>query len=254
MKLDKLMGQKNRDDMKGTLHKLIIDEHDCSIYLPPGYGIHGLNYPSVYVNGSDQIPEILSGLEPHFGVDCQTFLLICIQPAEWNDDYSPWQMSPLTDKDEPFGGGALAYLNFLSGSIKPYVDARYHTKPEPANTVLIGYSLAGLAALYALYNTGMFGKIGSLSGSLWFDNWMEFMEAGIPLNTEARVYLSLGKGEEHSRNQRMGKVGDCTRRAAEILSQQLKPADNLVLEWNTGGHFADIPQRYIKALLWLMQI
>jgi uncharacterized protein len=240
--------------MKGTLQELIIDKHDCSIYVPPGYGMHDVNYPAVYMNGGDKIPEIISGLESHFGVDCQAFLLICIQPAKWNDDYSPWQMSPLSDKDEPFGGGALLYLNFIIEAVKPYADAHYHTKPEPANTALIGYSLGGLAALYALYNTSTFGKIGSLSGSLWFDGWTEFMEAGMPLNTEAKVYLSLGKGEERSRNQRMGKVGDCTRKAAEILSQQLKPADNLLLEWNTGGHFTEISQRYIKALLWLMKI
>jgi predicted alpha/beta superfamily hydrolase len=181
-------------------------------------------------------------------------LLICIQPVKWNDDYSPWHAAPLLDRAEPFGRGALAYLNFVSETVKPYVDAQYRTKPESVNTALLGYSLGGLAALYALYYNSAFGRIGSLSGALWFDGWTEFMESNIPLNTDAKVYLSLGNGEERSRNQRMGKAGDCTRKAAEILSHQLKLADNQALEWNTGGHFIEIPQRHIKALLWLMQI
>ncbi|WP_275507574.1 MULTISPECIES: alpha/beta hydrolase-fold protein [Clostridium] len=48
------------------------------------------------------------------------------------------------------------------------MDAHYRTKTQPENTVLIGYSLGGLATLYSLYLFGTFGKVGSLSGSLWY--------------------------------------------------------------------------------------
>jgi predicted alpha/beta superfamily hydrolase len=108
-------------------------------------------------------------------------------------------------------------------------------------------------SLYALYNSGAFGRIGSLSGSLWYDGWIDYMNTRLPVNTGARVYLSLGSSEEHSRNKRMAAVGDCTRKASGILAGQLTSPENLTLEWNRGGHFADIPLRFAQALLWLMR-
>jgi predicted alpha/beta superfamily hydrolase len=92
-----------------------------------------------------------------------------------------------------------------------------------------------------------------MSGSLWFDGWTEFMASNKPLSSSLRVYLSLGAFEERSRNERMAKVGDCTRRATEILKEQLTIKENLILEWNHGGHFTEIPQRHQQGILWLMQ-
>lgn len=120
--------------------------------------------------------------------------------------------------------------------------------------MLIGYSLAGLASLYCLYKSETFGKIGSLSGSLWYDGWLDFISSNSPVNTAAKVYLSLGRNEEHIQNKLMAKVVDYTRRTFDILSDKLISSKNITLEWNKGGHFTEIPQRFIKALLWLMHI
>ncbi|MDP4089655.1 MAG: alpha/beta hydrolase-fold protein, partial [Bacillota bacterium] len=128
----------------------------------------------------------------------------------------------------------------------------YRTKQEPESTALIGYSLGGLVSIYSLYTCNTFGKIGSLSGSMWFEGWIDFMLTNMPADTGAEVYLSLGKGEERIRNQQMAKVGECTRKAAEILKRQLTSSENVALEWNNGGHFTEIPQRFEKAFLWLM--
>ena len=101
------------------------------------------------------------------------------------------------------------------------MDMHYRTKPEPEHTALAGYSLGGLTALYALYQTDSFGWIASLSGSLWYDGFCEYMEKERPLRREVNVYLSLGKKERLSRNPRMGKVAECTERARQILESQL---------------------------------
>lgn len=239
--------------MKGTIHDLTIQEYKCSLYLPQEYHIQEIHFPVVYINGGDNIEEIMNSVEPSFGTDCNAFILISIQPENWNVDFTPWPAPALTKKSEAFVGGAPSYIEFVQNYIKPFMDTHYKTKPEPENTALVGYSLGGLTALYALYRSGAFGKIGSLSGSLWYDGWTEFMESTGPVNTNAMVYLSLGKGEEHSRDQRMAKVGSCTRKAAEILKGQLASKENLILEWNDGGHFNEIPQRFKRALLWLMQ-
>jgi predicted alpha/beta superfamily hydrolase len=239
--------------MNGTIKNLTICGCECSLYLPPEYFMQGMYYPVVYMNGQDNISEIISDIESHFGEECEAFILLSIQSENWNDDYTPWSAPALTKKSEPFGGGASKYLYFLENSIKPFMDAHYRTKPEPNNTALIGHSLGGLTSLYALYISKTFGRIGSLSGSLWYDGWIEFMGVNKPLNADSIVYLSLGKGEEHSRNQRMATVGNHTRKAAEILTRQLALIENVTLEWKDGGHFTEIPERFQRALIWLMQ-
>lgn len=83
---------------------------------------------------------------------------------------------------------------------------------------------------------------------------MELMESHRPINAFSRVYMSLGKGEEKSRNQLMATVGDCTCKADLILKEQLESEKNIMLEWNEGGHFNEIPKRFEKAMLKLLQI
>ncbi len=240
--------------MNGTIQSLNISEHHCSLYLPPNYNILDVNYPVVYMNGDNNMEEIINSIESHFDVDCSAFILIGIESKNWNRDFSPWSAPALTKNSEDFSGCAYEYLNTLTKSIKPFIDAHYKTKTEPENTILIGYSLGGLATLYSLYLFGIFGKIGSLSGSLWYDRWIEFISSNSPINAAAKVYLSLGKSEERSRNQRMAKVGDCTQKTFSILSKQLISTENIILEWNNGGHFTEVSQRFSKALLWLMHI
>jgi predicted alpha/beta superfamily hydrolase len=239
--------------MKGTIHNLVISGCKCSLYLPDEYGLCNETYPVIYVNGEDDVEGLMKGVEPHLGVDSTAFMLLGIPSGNWDDDFTPWPAPALTRKSRPFGGKAPDYLRMLESTIKPYMDANYRTKGDPEHTALIGYSLGGLTALFGLYTSDAFGKIGSMSGSLWYDDWTEFMESNMPRHTDATVYLSLGKGEEHSRNPRMARVGDCTRRAVEILSGQLLSKGNITLEWSEGGHFTEIPERFRRAILWLMK-
>ncbi|NMM65905.1 alpha/beta hydrolase [Clostridium sp. P21] len=240
--------------MNGTIQSLNINEHHCSLYLPPNYNILNVNYPVVYMNGDNNIEEIIDSIESHFDADCSAFILISIQSKNWNHDFSPWPAPAVGKNSEDFSGCAYEYLSVLTKVIKPFIDAHYKTKTEPKNTVLIGYSLGGLATLYSLYQFGIFGKVGSLSGSLWYDDWIEFISYNSPINTAVKVYLSLGKSEDHSRNQRMAKVSNCTQKTFSILSKQLMSSESIILEWNNGGHFTEVPQRFSKALLWLMHI
>ena len=238
--------------MRGESTWLTIDGRKCLLYLPPDYGGSGRYYPVVYMNGSEGISDILERIEPHFGTDCEAFILLAAEPLDWNDEFSPWPAPALSTKSKAFGGHAEAYLKFLSETVKPLIDADYHTRREPENTAIIGYSLGGLAALYAIYTCTVFGRFASLSGSLWYDGWAAFVRSGTPLSAVSQVYISLGKGEEYSRNPRMAQVGECTRRTVDALQEQLPGGAGLLLQMNDGGHFTDIAGRHELALTWLM--
>ena len=226
----------------------------CNLYLPLDYNITQEHYPVIYVNGEIPIEEVIGEVKKA-GVSTE-FLLLSIQPTNWNDDFTPWSAPAFRKGEEAPAGKADEYILCLTKEIKPFIDANYRTKPEPEHTVLLGYSLGGLAALYAAYKTDLFGVIGSLSGSLWYDNFCAFMEQNKPHREDLKVYLSLGKKESLSKNPRMSQVADCTQRVREILIRKLRvgrddiEGENVHFEWNEGGHFHEISQRFAKAITW----
>lgn len=237
------------------IQELQISGMNCRLYLPPGYEEGREHYPVIYVNGEIPMEGILTDTVK-FGARTD-FLLLSVKPKSWNDDFTPWAATAFRAGEDAPQGRADAYLSCLTEKIKPYVDVHYRTKPEPEHTALFGYSLGGLTAVYAIYKTDVFGLIASLSGSLWFDGFCEFMEREKPLRTDLQVYLSLGRKESRSKNPRMGKVAECTERAREILAGQLERSDRyerVCFEWNEGGHFHDIEGRFARAIVWWQQV
>lgn len=235
--------------MEHRIEELQIAGFCCRLYLPPNYGEGTQRYPTMYVNGEIPLEGILTNLVKT-GVQTD-FILLSIKPKNWNDDFTPWAAPAFRAGEEAPQGRADAYLSCLTKGIKPYMDTHYRTKSEPQHTALFGYSLGGLTAVYALYKTTVFGAAASLSGSLWFDDFCEWMEGEKPLRTDLRVYLSLGKKESRSKNPRMAKVAECTQRAKEILAAQLKKPVHF--DWNEGGHFHDIEGRFARAVMWWME-
>lgn len=239
--------------MDGKVIKQTIEGRECSLYLPPEYDNGLKRYPVVYVIGGEEMSKITELIEPHFTLDCEEFILVGIASESWNKEFSPWEAEKVFKKEEPFSGGAHDFLLFLEEKIKTYLDENYRTKKEPEYSCLVGYSLAGLTALYGLYQSSAFKKIGSISGSLWYDEFTTYMETNKPKVKGAKVYLSLGLNEEKSRNPRMALVAEKTKEAFQILKMELSEGD-AKLDWNPGGHFDEVVLRYQKALLWLMEI
>ncbi len=170
------------------------------------------------------------------------FSLIAVPVDNWNRDLSPWEAPPVFGK-EGFGSGAYETLAYIIDTLIPAVnqDRRYQ------KILLGGYSLAGLFALWAGYETDVFDGIAAVSPSVWFEGWDTYREehafqAGC-------VYLSLGDKEEKTRNRTMAQVGDRIRSQAELFEKENTP---YVLEWNPGNHFKDADLRMAKGFVWLL--
>lgn len=104
-------------------------------------------------------------------------------------------------KNEDFGGGAAETLEKILALCT-----------DPGKTYYIGgYSLAGLFALWAAYQTDRFSGVAAASPSVWFPGFSAYMrEHRMKTGT---VYLSLGDREEKTRNPVMAQVGACIRDA-----------------------------------------
>ncbi len=170
--------------------------------------------------------------------------LICVTDADWNRDLSPWKAERVFRGDD-FGGMAPEHLNEL---LKILPETEQSLGYPVTRRTIAGYSMAGLFALWSSCVTDCFDGVVSASGSLWFDGFTDFMENH---RTHAdTVYLSLGDTEYRTKNPRMAKVEDCTRRCREILQSREIPC---TLEMNHGGHFTDPAGRLAKGIRWINQ-
>lgn len=164
------------------------------------------------------------------------FYLAAIRVQDWNADLSPWP-APAVFGKESFGQGAPDTLS----EVLKYCAGRDKT------FIIGGYSLAGLFALWAAYQTDTFKAVAAASPSIWFPGFVDFMKDR-EIHTK-RVYLSLGDKEEKTRNPVMAAVGDHIKEAHDLLKKQ---GINTTFEWNTGNHFKDADIRTAKAFASVM--
>ena len=174
--------------------------------------------------------------------------IVFLPDTAWNRELSPFPAPKVFARGEDFQGGAALYLTELTGKIIPAIERELPS--PPVHRGIAGYSLAGLFAIYALYHSQLFSRGASVSGSLWFDGFLEdIMEKMIPQQVE-KVYFSLGLREKHSRNPRMARVEQCT----DTLYRHLQAHGvKTILEYHPGGHFQDIPQRIFAGLDWTLR-
>lgn len=175
-------------------------------------------------------------------------ILAVIDQVDWNNELSPWPAPAAFRTEADFEGGADTFLEELTGTIVPAVEKTLGFVPR--FRALAGYSLAGLFAVYALYRTDIFSRAASVSGSLWYDGFVEFMRESRPLQIPERVYYSLGDRERISKNQRLAKVEECTVEA-EALMKNL--GIKTTLEMNPGSHFADVTERITRGIRWIIE-
>lgn len=152
--------------------------------------------PVIYLNTySNEGRQVFQAAQ---AVGCPPFTLEAIGNLDWNHDMAPWD-NPAAFKDgEPFTAGADDYLRLLAGEILPR--AEKDLIGAPAWRGIVGYSLAGLFALYAIYRTDIFSRVGSISGSLWFPGLKQYILTHKPKRPPDRIYFSLGDKERKTRN------------------------------------------------------
>jgi predicted alpha/beta superfamily hydrolase len=180
------------------------------------------------------------------------FVIASISVDDWASSFSPWPFQASKKIGGPFWGKGQETLNTLCAQIIPELASSFPINRKAENNLLIGYSLAGLFALWAMYNCDNFGRCACCSGSLWYPDWIDYAKTHHP-HTGSRIYLSLGKNEELSRNKVFGSVGDATRATAQILKDDPSVADSVYVE-NEGGHTFQVAERMADGILWCFEI
>lgn len=195
------------------------------------------------VDGHDisELPALLSSTEAHTHVP---FAHVALPIQRWNDELTPWPAPPVFGKT-PFGAGAAATLELITQRVVPAVCSALCLDTD-LPVVLGGYSLAGLFALWAAYQT-RFAAVAAASPSVWYPQWLDYAATHTPLTRV--VYLSLGDRESRSRTPIMATVDSCMQRQRELFQAQ---GVTMNYETTAGNHFQDNGIRMARGFVYAL--
>jgi predicted alpha/beta superfamily hydrolase len=173
------------------------------VYLPTNYDKKSLErYPVLYMHDGQNIFDERIAFSGEWGVD-ETLNTKekkgnkgCIVVAVDNggvsrlDEYSPYV-------NAQYGGGqGRAYVDFLTLTLKPFIDSAYHTHSDPFHTAIVGSSMGAFISIYAAVRyPDVYGKVGVFSPSLQFsDSLYSFIQAQFKTGT-TQFYIVAGAKE-----------------------------------------------------------
>lgn len=169
--------------------------------------------------------------------------IVVLSGMNWNDDLTPWPAPGVFKEKKPFGGKAREFLKSLL--IEYIVDIEQALGLKNPRRYLVGISLSGLFALWTITQTDRFAGIASISGSLWYDGFADYMQRNEAMNPSVKVHMSLGDREKKSKDERMSQVETITGQIANSLRQQNISVDYQIVE---GTHFSPLIPRLEMAL------
>ena len=204
----------------------------------------GEDLPVIYcIAQEDQ--EFLKECE---ALSCNKFHLVLIENVDWNKNLSPWAAESVVTKNDGFTGQASEFLNWILSNVVPLVEQEL--EGESHLSYIAGYSMAGLYALWSLYQTAFFHGAVCASGSLWFPEFEEFATLNeLKLNPN-HIYLSLGDRESFGRNPYLKKTETVYHHIADSL---MSKGHQVFFEMNQGNHFQDVDLRLAKGITWMMK-
>jgi predicted alpha/beta superfamily hydrolase len=217
------------------------DDRNVTVFLPPGY--HDASehrYPVLYLHDGQNLfdPDAAFKKGEHWRAGETATALIdagrippLIIVGIGNAGHKRLHEYTPTHDRRRGGGGADAYGQMLVSELKPFVDARYRTRPDAASTGLGGSSLGGLVSLYlGLKYPDTFSRLAVLSPSVWWDRRviLRHVRDARP-KPELRIWVDIGtrEGLYHVDNARLLRVG--------LLKSGWVEGDDLTYEEVDGG-------------------
>ena len=141
------------------------------IYLPEDYAFSKKQYPVLYMHDGQNLFDAITSSFGEWGVD---EMMDSVKPKNQRiivgiDHGDAKRMTEYNPYSSRFGNGeGDEYVDFLVQNLKPYIDKRFRTKPDAANTSIAGSSMGGLISFYAVLKyPGVFGSAGVFSPAFW---------------------------------------------------------------------------------------
>lgn len=202
------------------------------------------NAPLILVNGFQEEKEkLFAEILKKTGKD---FSFLFFSGMDWNGDLTPYPAKSPFKRGEDFSGNGKDYLDFL---LEKRDSVLKENDIVPSYHVIAGYSLAGLFALYSTIALRSFDAAVSVSGSLWYPGFYDFIQKA-EIEGKRTLYLSLGDKEKETRNPTMKTVEEKTLAIVKMLKEK---GQKVFFESNSGNHFQDPEGRLAKGIGWILE-
>lgn len=172
------------------------------VYLPKSYQNSKKAYSVIYMHDAQNLFDAKTSYVGEWKVDeyldtvsTNESIVIGIEHGNEKriDELTPYS-------HEKYGGGkGDSYLDFITYTLKPYIDSTYRTKPDAIHTSILGSSLGGLMAFYAVIRyPDTFGNAGVFSPAFWINpEIFSFVEAStIPKFSSFYFLIGSEEGED----------------------------------------------------------
>lgn len=161
--------------------------------------------------------------------------IIVITGMDWDNDLTPWTAPGVPSGSPDFRGNAPKFLRQLTDTVIPTVES-YTGISSNCERTLVGVSLSGLFTLWQWGVCDTFKNIASLSGSFWYEGFMEWFNQQNFSGKSGKAYFLLGNLESKSRVRQFDSVGTNT---SEIVSRLKSEGVNTEFESVPGNHYYD---------------
>lgn len=183
-----------------------ITARDIIVWLPPSYdSLKNKRYPVLYMNDGQNIVDPLTS---SFGIDWQIdeaadsltkmhLINEIIIVGIYNSNKRNFEYSKTYLGD--------AYMNFIVGELKPFIDSTYRTLDNRKNTAICGSSLGGLASFMLVWEyDSLFSKAACLSPAFKIDqfDYVTLVENYSGAKKDIKFYIyNGGKGVDEKLQQ-----------------------------------------------------
>jgi predicted alpha/beta superfamily hydrolase len=237
--------------------EILNNDRTLYVWLPPGYDKDTVRYPVLYMHdGQNLFDAFTAGAGGEWGMDeIATRLIatgkmrpiIIVGIANRDTRVAEYTMTP----DPHFPNSVPAgdkYIRFVIEEVKPFIDKTYRTMPEKENSAIAGSSLGALISLFIVReHPDVFGMIGSMSTSLWWDNARIVRETMVNAKWAKgdRIWLDVGTKE-----------GD-PQSSAVFLTLNRKMRDALLATGMTSGkelQYYEVPGADHSERAWMRRV
>jgi alpha-glucosidase len=220
------------------------------VYLPMNYEKSTQKYPVLYMHDAQNLFDTKTSYAGEWKVDETLDSLrmnVIVIGIEHGNEKRLEELTPF--KHEKHGGGnADAYLEFITATLKPYVDSKYRTKSSKKHTGIMGSSLGGLVSFYAvLKHPETIGKAGVFSPSFWYTEDIYSLTENTK-KIKAKLYFLCGDSESEDM------VSDFTKMTA-LVEKRICKQSNLTQVIIKGGKHNEKLWRnnFGKAVRWMLE-
>ena len=186
--------------------------------------------------------DMLAGwIEPASGIYGTT--IVAVTGMDWQNVFSPWPAKGVPKGSPDFKGESPEFLRLLQQTVIPRVESALGMNGSVERS-LVGVSMSGLFALWQWMLCDTFANIASLSGSFWYEGFLDWMKnRPIPEKT-GKGYFLLGDQEPKSKVKAFQSVGTDTQEIVAILRKA-----GITTEFQSvpGNHYSDPIPRLEKA-------